>query len=225
MSVTRCAGLVIAVALIASCSTGTTPSVPPSAAPATAAPSASAALAATPPPTPSPNATATPVPTATSTASAGPTAFTSATYGYTVTLPAGWSGTQASAKWDGKASLSSDSAEVDQFIGPASASSTGVATQYPKKLADYVRELIAWTFKYHGDTCPAKPEAQTPIKIGGVAGVLVEWNCGILINNAVTVRNGVAYQFLFRDQSVAAASDPTDKATFLGLMASVKLPT
>jgi hypothetical protein len=100
-----------------------------------------------------------------------------------------------------------------------------LAVQRGKSLADYVTELIAWNYKYHGDTCPAKPESQTPIKVGGVAGVLVQWNCGILINNAVTVRNGVAYQFLFRDQAVQAASDPADKATFLSLLGSVKFPT
>ena len=141
-----------------------------------------------------------------------------------MTLPAGWTVTPASAKWDGTSSLSSDSAEVDQFIGPSSATSTGTAAPYGKKLADFAKELVAWNYKYHGDTCPAKPESQTPIKIGGVAGVLVQWNCGILINTAVTVHNGVAYQFLFRDPAVQAASDPTDKATFLSLLASVKFP-
>ena len=142
-----------------------------------------------------------------------------------MTLPAGWTVIPASAKWDGKASLSSISAEVDQFIGPSSATASGVAVPYGKKLADYVTELIAWTYKYHGDTCRAKPESQTPIKVGGAVGVLVQWNCGILINYAVTVRNGIAYQFLLRDEAVQAASDPADNATFLSLLGSVKFPT
>jgi hypothetical protein len=225
MSHVRRGGLLLAILIIASCSSGTSQSPSMSGGPASSEPSPSAAVAATPPPTPSPNAAATPTPSAPATPSAGPTSFTSATYGYSVTLPAGWTVTPASAKWDGKASLSSDSAEVDQFIGPSSATATGVGAPYGKKLADYVTELIAWNYKYHGDTCPTKPESQTPIKVGGVAGVLVQWNCGILINSAVTVRNGVAYQFLFRDQAIQAASDPADKATFLSLLGSVKFPT
>jgi hypothetical protein len=175
-------------------------------------------------PTASPTGVIVPSPSAAPTGSAGPKSFTSATYGYSLTLPAGWSMTPASATWDGKSGLSSDSAEVDQFIGPASATSTGVATPYAKKLLDYVLDLIHWTYKYHGDTCPPTPESQTPVKIGGVPGMLLQWNCGILINSAVTVRNGIAYQFLFRDQAVAAATDPADKATFLALLASVRFP-
>jgi hypothetical protein len=170
------------------------------------------------------NASSTTSPTPSPTASAGPSSFTSTTYHYSVTLPAGWSGTQASATWDGKASLSSDSAEVDQFIGPAPATSTGVATPYAKKLADFVADLIAWTHKYHGDTCPPKPESQTAIKIGGAPGVLLQWSCGILINSAVAVHGGIAYQFLFRDPSIGAATYPTDEATFLALLASVTFP-
>jgi len=54
---------------------------------------------------------------------------------------------------------------------------------------------------------------------------MAKWNCGILINSAVTIQNGAAYQFLFRDPAVSAASDPTDEATFLNLLASVKFAT
>jgi hypothetical protein len=167
-------------------------------------------------------ASPTPSPSEARTSSGVPTSFTSAMYPYSMNVPAGWTVTPASAKWDGTSSLSSDSAEVDQFIGPASATSTGVATPYAKTLADYANEHIAWNYKYHGNTCPPKPESQISIKIGGIAGELIQWNCGILINSAVTVRNGIAYQFLFRDPAVAAATDPTDNATFLSLLASVK---
>jgi len=90
-----------------------------------------------------------------------------------MTLPAGWTVTPASAKWDGKSGLSSDSAEVDQFLGPASATS-GVANPYAKKLLGYVLDLIHWNYKYHGDTCPPTPESQTPVKIGGVPGMLLQ---------------------------------------------------
>ena len=211
--------VVLSVVMLTGCAGGSTSSTSASAGPQSPEPSASAAAAATGAPTATPSVAATVIP------STGPTSFKSETYGYSVTLPAGWTVTPATARWDGKAGLSSDSSEVDQFIGPASATSTGVAAPYGKKLADYVKDLLAWNFKYHGDTCPAKPDSQSSIKIGGVPAVLVQWNCGILINSAVAVRNGVAYQFLFRDQAIQAATDPADKATFLTLLASVKFPT
>jgi len=51
--------------------------------------------------------------------------------------------------------------------------------------------------------------------------VLLAYNCGILINIATTVRHGVAYQFVFRDGGVPAATDPADNATFMQMLRSV----
>jgi hypothetical protein len=42
-----------------------------------------------------------------------------------------------------------------------------------------------------------------------------------LINVAATVHGGTGYHFVFRDPAVAAATDPTDKATFSALLSSV----
>jgi hypothetical protein len=141
-----------------------------------------------------------------------------------MTLPSGWTAVPASTAWDGTSGLSSTSAEVDQFMSSTPAAASGVAAPFDKKLPAYVLALIAWTAKYHGDTCPATPESQTPIKIGSEAGVLVAWNCGILINNALAVHNGIGYQFLFRDPTVHAATDPADQATFLAMLESVTFP-
>ena len=101
---------------------------------------------------------------------------------------------------------------------------TGVAAPSDETLAASTDALIAATVKYHGDTCPPTPEAQDPINIGGDPGMLVAWNCGILINIAVTVPNGVGYQFLWRNPAVHAATDPTDRATFLAMLESVQFP-
>ena len=53
--------------------------------------------------------------------SASPTAsavtFTSPLYGYTVTLPAGWSATPATKVWDGKGAPGSEDPAVDKFHG------------------------------------------------------------------------------------------------------------
>lgn len=152
------------------------------------------------------------------------TSFTSETYRYTLTLPAGWTSAQASKTWDGKSGLKSDSAEVDRFFAPATVTATGVAGPSDQTLAASTDALITATVKYHSDTCPPTPEAQDPITIGGDPGMLVAWNCGILINIAVTVHNGVGYQFLWRNPSVHAATDPTDRAAFLAMLETVQFP-
>ena len=75
-------------------------------------------------------------------------------------------------------------------------------------------------------TCPATaPETTEPIQIGGQAGVLLSWNCGILINEALTIRNDTGFVFVMRDTGVQAATDPDDRAIFETLLDSVKFPT
>ncbi len=169
---------------------------------------------------PSPSeASATPTATA-----AVPTTFTSETYGYTLMLPAGWTALRASKTWDGTSGISSDSAEVDQFKSPAAVSSTGVAAPFAQALPALTQTLIAATTRYHGDTCTSPPESQDAITIGGDPGVLVAWDCGILINVALTIHNGVGYQFLLRDPAVHASTDVADRALFLAMLASVQFP-
>jgi hypothetical protein len=155
---------------------------------------------------------------------ASPVRFDSPEYGYTVTLPAGWTANQAYSKWDGKTELSKDSFEVDVFLGPSSAISFATAAGWKHGLASYARYLIASTVRYHSDTCPRRPNRQAEIAIGGRPGVLLEYNCGILINMAATVRHGVGYVFVFRDDGVQAASDPTDHAVFAKILSSVEFP-
>jgi hypothetical protein len=190
------------------------PSALPSAAPSTASIEPS-------PATPSPSASA----ASTASASASAALFTSKTYGYSLTPPAGWTTIQATAKWDGKGAPFHDVPEADQFVstGPASAWFFGAPTT--KDLKAQVAETVTANATEHGDTCPPVPEFQDPIDIGGEPGVLLGFDCGILINSAVTVHDGVAYVFGFRDPSVHAAADPTDRATFLALLKSVTFPS
>ncbi len=68
---------------------------------------------------------------------------------------------------------------------------------------------------------PTVPEVQDQIEIGGQPAVLLGWNCGILINLAITVHNGTAYVFGFRDPAVNAPSDQADRGAFLALLKSV----
>lgn len=156
---------------------------------------------------------------------ASPVHFHSPEYGYTVTLPAGWTANQAYSKWNGSAELVKDSLDVDVFFRPSSSAiSFAAAARWTHGLATYARYLIASTVRYHSDTCPRRPNKQVGIAMGGGPGVLLEYNCGILINIAVTVRHGVGYVFTFRDDSVQAATDRTDHAVFAQILRSVEFP-
>ncbi len=191
---------ILAVLALAACSTGS--------------PSASVS--------PSANTSPSEAPSISPSPSVEPTTFISETYGYSLTLQGGWTPVQASAVWDGKGSPGSDDAVADQFIGPAAASSWAFAAPTTRDLAAYVKGTIEGTVEDHGDTCPATPDAQVPVEIGGQPGKLLAWNCGILINQAVTVENGLGYFFGFRDPSVQAASDAADRKLFLELLRSVQ---
>jgi hypothetical protein len=156
--------------------------------------------------------------------SASPTSFTSKTYGYSLTVPAGWTVIQASAAWDGKGAPFHDVPEADQFVGPAAASAWFFGAPTTKDLKAKVNESIAANAASHGNTCPAVPDVQDPIQIGSEPGVLLGYNCGILINTGITVHKGIAYLFGFRDPAVHAATDPADRAAFLELLKSVQFP-
>jgi len=158
-----------------------------------------------------------------SSSAAAHTTFTSARYGYTLTPPAQWSTVQAAYKWDHRSGLTIESLEVDKFIsGVTGRGAFAVARRWHGDLAAYTTFLIAWTHRTHGDTCPPKPDTRNPVTIGGRPGVLLAYNCGILINIAATVQHGVGYQFVFRDSGVSAASDPADHAAFLQILRSVQ---
>lgn len=178
-------------------------------------------------PSPSPTPTVVPSPTVSPSVApspSGPTVFTSPLYGYTVTVPAGWISAPAMLRWDGTKQPGPD-AESDKFDGPESLSAWGFAGPFSGDLAAFVADRIVANARDHSDTCPvAEPEINEPLQIGGQPWVLLGWNCGALINNAVTVRAGVAYEFTFRNLAVKAASDPVDRALFLSILDSVELP-
>jgi hypothetical protein len=161
---------------------------------------------------------------AATTSAAAPTSFTSTTYGYSVTLPADWTSAAATLPWDGQSASVHDDPAADQWIGPGSASAWALAARTNKDLSTFVKERIAANFATHGSRCPEKPAAQEPVTIGGAPGVLAAWNCGILINLGFAVHNGVGYLFGFRDPAVHAATDAADRATFVALLESLKLP-
>ena len=205
----------VAVLLVGACSGAGSPASQAAAepSPVVSAPSVSPSAVAA-----SPKTSASPTPTASA------AVFESKTYGYSLIPPAGWSTIQATAKWDGQGAPFHDVPEADQFVSPGPASAWFFGAPTDKDLTARVAEAVAANAKEHGDTCPPVPESQDPIEIGGEPGVLLAFDCGILINSAVAVHDGVAYVFGFRDPAVHAATSPADRAVFLGLLESVRFP-
>jgi hypothetical protein len=159
-----------------------------------------------------------------STTPTGPTEFTSAMYGYTVTMPAGWTISPALLRWDGDGQPG-PYAESDSFVGPGELTVWAIAGSFAGDLDAFVQDRIVKNHRDHSDTCPvAVPEVNEPIDIGGKPGTLLGWNCGALINEAVTIRGGVAYEFVFRDLAIEVATDPADRALFESILDSVEFP-
>ena len=170
---------------------------------------------------PSPSATTGGSPSA----SPSPVAFTSPLYAYRITLPAGWGTGPAILRWDKASAPGSDDGTVDKFTSPATVSLFGYAGPVAGDLDQFVKDEIGWTGRDHGDTCPARvPKTTEPIQIGGKAGTLLTWDCGILIEQALVVSGGTGYVFVMRDPGVHAVSDPTDLALLHQLLDSVTLP-
>jgi hypothetical protein len=201
--VTGYSALLAALLLIASCSASSTPS---SSSPASS------------------QTGSTPRSSGSSQVSADPTTFTSASYGYTLTVPAGWTSRQAFEKWDIQSELDGASILADLLGQPSESRGIFVAAaRWKRDLAAYTTYLIAWNAHYH-EFCPQRPNTRNSVTIGGQPGVLLAYNCGILVNIAATVQDGVGYLFTFVDHGVAAATDPTDHATFLKVLRSVQFP-
>lgn len=209
--------------LVAACSVGNGSS--PSASATAVSPSASASEEATPTPSPSPFAAA--------------TDFTSPTYGYTVTLPAGWTVYPATEKWDGTSAIGHDDPIVDQLLAPEVSGRCqtvfvcgpvlwAYAATTNQSLTDYVTARDAADAQDHA--CgPPRPERQERITIGGAQGLLETSHCpedetGILILEAVTIHSGVAYSFFLQEPSHERAVEPADHSDLLALLKTVKLP-
>ena len=175
---------------------------------------------------------ATPSPTAVPSASSvspnpavppGPAHFISPLYHYGVDLPAGWLAREARLPWR-TGRPGNDSPVIDLFHRPNGELVWGFAGSTDLDLAGLTDERIAANLADHGDTCPPRPAFGGPIQIAGQPGIMLGWDCGLLINMAFTIKEGVSYQFVFRDSTIAAATDAADRATFDDFLNTVELP-
>jgi len=156
-----------------------------------------------------------------------PSSYTSAIYGYSVTLPAGWQTRPAKARWDGSGAPGHLDPTVD-IIEPTTGVMSVFAFAAPitLDLTGYARDVVARTVQFHGDTCPSPtPDKIEPANVAGEPATFIAWNCGILINIVVVIHGGIGYEFVMRDPDVHAATDPTDRKAFDDLLASMKFPS
>jgi hypothetical protein len=164
--------------------------------------------------------------TVSSSSSAAGSPYTSSMYGYSVTVPAGWQTKPAKVRWDGSGAPAHEDPAVD-IVEPTAGTMSIFAFAAPTTLdlAAYAHEVVARNAQFHGDTCPPQPDKTESTTAGGQPATYISWNCGILINAVVVVRDGVGYQFVMRDPGVHASTDPTDRESFDALLRSLTLPT
>lgn len=158
-------------------------------------------------------------------ATPGPTplVFRSPLYGYSVAVPTGWSTTSATTRWDGQ-SQPFQGLNVDQVSG-AHLLVLGYAGPFAGDLTAYVQDRMAATARDHSDTCPTNAlQSNESITIGGQPSVLLGLNCGARIDQAITVRDGIGYDFTIRDLGFAAALDPAELGSARSMLDSLIFP-
>ena len=134
----RTATSLVAVLVFAACGSGS-PSVTPASASVADSPASSPSPVASAPAVATPAGSiagtakpATPIPSAAPSAAIGPTTFTSTTYGYSLTVPAGWSALQASKVWSGTGAPSFRDPVVTSSTGPGPPARRGSPRQRPR---------------------------------------------------------------------------------------------
>ena len=150
--------------------------------------------------------------------------FTSRHYGYTEALPAGWRlVTQATQQWDGKGAPGYEDSVVDLFAGPGGVQAWALAAPTKESLAAYAKATIRAA--HAGHPCPAAPQTNQAITIGGAPARLLGMQCpagsGFLVETAVTIRHGTA--FVFASQNPTGTT-PTDRGAFRKFLAGLTLP-
>jgi hypothetical protein len=160
--------------------------------------------------------------------SSGPATFTSEHYGYTVALPAGWSGHQASYPWNGGGAPSHGDGDVDLFPRPGSGFAIAFAAPSRASLAAYVGNFVRDQAAEH--PCPPRPPANQAVTIGRAPARLLGMHCpassGLLVLNAITVHDKTGYVFVFEDPSAGgtAAAEHADRLAFRKFLAGIRFP-
>jgi hypothetical protein len=171
-----------------------------------------------------PSASPAPSPAATASTPAAARIFTSRHYSYTEALPAGWySNGSATQQWDGTGAPGDEDSVVDLFHGPGGVEAWAVAAPTTESLRAYARGTIRAAAAAH--PCPATPQTDQAITIGGVPARLLSMQCppgsGFLVETAVTIHDGTAFVFASQDPS-GTGSQSADRAAFRKFLASIQ---
>ena len=167
-----------------------------------------------------------PIQSPAATASAPPSdagIFTSRHYGYTEALPTGWTGGQATQKWDGTGSPGDEDSVVDLFQGPGGIEAWAMATPTKENLVAYARTTIQAAAAAH--PCPATPQTDQAIAIGGSPARLLSMQCpagsGFLVELAVTIHDGTAFVFASQ-HPFGTTNQSADRAAFRAFLDSIR---
>ena len=149
--------------------------------------------------------------------------FTSRHYGYTEALPAGWTGGQATQRWDGTGAPGDEDSVVDLFHGPGGLEAWAIAAPTKEDLAAYTTTTTRAAAALH--PCPATPQTDQAITIGGAPAQLLSMQCppgsGFLVEVAVAIHDGTAFVFASQNPS-GTSSQSADRAAFRTFLASIR---
>ena len=142
--------------------------------------------------------------------------FSSWLYGYTVALPAGWSA-QPGPRWVGAPG------PVDIFRGLPYVVAWAFAAPRPPSLAGYATATARAAAQL---PCPAVPQIDQRVTIGGAAALLIGMTCpaqsGVYMLLAAAAHNQTALVFVFEDSSGVRAAEQADRAAFGELLAGIR---
>ena len=151
--------------------------------------------------------------------------FTSRVYRYTEALPRGWFPNGARQRWDRKGAPADTDPTVDLFLGPGGVEAWVYAAPTNKNLAAYTAKTIQAS--HAGHPCPAVPQTNQAITIGGAPARLLSMQCpagsGFLVEIAVTVHHGTAFVFASQHPPGTPVHKPADRAAFRKFLTGIRL--
>ena len=148
--------------------------------------------------------------------------FNSPHNGYAVALPAGWSA-EAGQPFDGPGGAGLGKDGVDVFHGPPYVVAWAFAAPRPPSLAGYATATARAAAQL---PCPAVPQIDQQVTIGGAAALLIGMTCpaqsGVYMLLAAAAHNQTALVFVFEDSSGVRAAEQADRAAFGELLAGIR---
>lgn len=148
--------------------------------------------------------------------------FNSPHYGYTMALPADWTA-QGAQPWDGPGSSGLEKDGVDVFRGPPYVTAWAFAAPTPPSLTGYTTAIARAAAQL---PCPATPQIDQQVTIGGAAASLIGMTCpsqgGVYMLTAATTHKQTALVFVFEDTSGVRAAQQADRAAFRELLTGVR---